>query len=267
MLATAAPGFPLPGGILLVGMSIGSPADLRGMRAVGRVVAECLRELRAAVRPGMTTGELDAIAARHLRRRGARAAPAALLGFPASVCVSVDDEAVHGIPGKRRIDPGAVVKLDVTAELDGYIADSAITVLVPPVRPQAAQLAGCAQMALQGALGVARAGRPVSSIGRAVEREVAKQGFQVLRELRGHGTGRTIWEPPFIPNYFVPSSSRTVLREGLVLAVEPIISAGTDRVVDCPDRWTLRTSDGSLAAHVEHTIVVRDGRPLILTEM
>jgi methionyl aminopeptidase len=244
-------------------VSIESEADLLGMRAVGRAVAECLRELRLALRPGVTTAELDAVGAAALRRRGARPAPAALLGFPASVCISVDDEAVHGIPGRGRIAPGDVVKLDVTAQLDGYVADAAVTVVVPPATPLAGRLAACASAALDRALDQARAGRPVAAIGRAVEREVGRRGFRVLAELCGHGTGRAIWERPTVPNVFVPSGER--LREGLVLAVEPIIAAADDRVVGTGDGWTLRTRGGSLAAHVEHTIVIRRGRPLVLT--
>lgn len=244
-------------------MSIESDVDLAGMRAVGRAVAGCLRELRLAVRPGITTAELDAVCARELRRRGARPAPALLMGFPASACISVGDEAVHGIPGPRRIRPGDVVKLDVTAELQGYVADAAVTVVVPPASRMARELAACAAAALSRALDEAGAGRPLSAIGRAVEREVRRRGFRVLAEHCGHGTGRAVWERPTIPTVFVPSGER--LAEGQVLALEPIIAAADDRVVDAGDGWTLRTRGGSLAAHAEHTIVVRRGRPLVLT--
>jgi methionyl aminopeptidase len=244
-------------------MSIKSRADLAGMRAVGRVVGETLRELRQAVRPGVTTASLDELAARALRRRRARAAPAVAFGFPGSCCISVNDEAVHGVPGPRELRPGDLVKLDVTADLDGYVADSAITVAVPPVAERTSRLAECAEAALDRALNAARAGRPVSAIGRAVEREVSRRGFHVLSELRGHGTGRAIWENPSVPNIELPTSER--LTEGLVIAIEPIIAAGPDRVVEQLDGWTLRTRAGSLAAHAEHTVVIRTGKPLILT--
>jgi methionyl aminopeptidase len=244
-------------------MSIESPADLDGMRAVGRAVGETLRELRGAVRPGVTTAWLDGVAAAALRRRGARPVPAALLGFPGSCCISVNDEAVHGVPGPRRLRPGDLVKLDVTAELGGYVADACVSVVLPPGNREAARLAACARTALARALGSARAGRPLSGIGRTVQAEVRRSGFHVLDELAGHGTGRTMWEPPSVPNVDAPS--REVLRDGLVLAVEPIIAARRDRVVQAPDGWTLRTRSGSLAAHVEHTIVVRHGRPLVVT--
>jgi len=246
-------------------MSIESPADLAGMRAVGRAVGETLRELRAAARPGVTTGWLDGLAAAALRRRGARAVPAALLGFPGSCCISVNDEAVHGIPGPRRLRPGDLVKIDVTAELGGYVADAAVSVVLPPGSARARGLAGCARSAMVRALHSARAGRPLAGIGRAVELEVGRRGFHVLSELGGHGTGRTMWEEPSVPN--VDGPSRELLHDGLVLAVEPIISARHDRVVQAPDGWTLRTRGGSLAAHVEHTIVVRHGRPLVVTAL
>jgi methionyl aminopeptidase len=246
-------------------MSIESPADLAGMLAAGRAVGETLSELRRAAAPGVTTAALDGIAAAALRRRGARPVPAALLGFPGSCCLSVNDEAVHGVPGPRRLRPSDVLKIDVTAEVGGYVADAAITVVLPPAGRQATRLAGCARSALGRALQRARAGLPLSGIGRAVESEVRRSGFHVLRELAGHGTGRTLWEPPSVPNFEVPGTE--LLTDGLVLAVEPIVAAGRDRVIAAPDGWTLRTRTGTLAAHVEHTIVVRRGRPLIVTAL
>jgi methionyl aminopeptidase len=244
-------------------MSIESPADLAGMRAAGRAVGETLRALSRSVRPGITTAELDGLARAELRRRGATAVPADLLGFPGWCCVSVNDEAVHGAPGPRALRPGDVVKLDVTAGLNGYVADAAVTLVVPPASALAMRLAHCARAALATALASARAGRPLSVIGRAVELEARRQGFHVLAELCGHGTGRTMWEEPSVPNVELPGAP--LLTEGLVLAVEPIIATARDRVVQAPDGWALRTRAGHLTAHVEHTVVIRRGRPLILT--
>jgi len=244
-------------------VSIESSSDLAGMRAVGRAVGETVRELRRVVQPGMTTAQLDAQAAAALRRRGARPVPATLLGFPGSCCLSVNDEAVHGVPGPRRLRPGDIVKIDVTAELSGYVADAATTVVLPPANRRAASLASCTRSALAAALRSARSGRPLAGIGGAVEGEVRRCGFHVLRELAGHGTGRTMWEEPSVPN--VGGPAREILTEGLVLAIEPIISARPDRIVLAADGWTLRTRGGSLAAHVEHTVVVRSGRPLVVT--
>lgn len=245
-------------------MSIDNEEDLRGMEAAGAAVAETLRELRAFVRPGVTTGELDALAAETLARHGARSAPRLVYDFPGTICISVNDEAVHGIPGRRELHPGDLVTLDVTAELRGYFADAAITVPVPPVSPRATALVEAAEAAFWRGADAARAGTPLREVGRAVEREVRSRGFHVLRDLCGHGIGRSIHEAPSVLNYYDPRD-RTVLSDGLVLALEPIVATGTERTRLARDGWTVRSADGSLAAHFEHTIVVRPGAPLILT--
>ena len=245
-------------------MTIGSTTDLTGMRAVGRLVAETLAVMRAAVRPGITTGELDATAESFARARGARSAPQLTYDFPGFTCISVNDEIVHGIPGPRRVRAGDVVKLDVTLELGGYMADSAVTVLVPPVSVEARRLQRCARAAFNRALAAAYAGAQLNGIGRAVEAEVRRSGFAVVRELTGHGIGRRIHEEPSVPNYPDPRADR-VLTDGLVLAVEPMVTAAAAGVVEEPDGWTLRTHNRVLAVHHEHTIVVRHGAPLVLT--
>jgi|HubBroStandDraft_3_1064219.scaffolds.fasta_scaffold11882_2 methionyl aminopeptidase len=245
-------------------MTIESSADLDGMRRVGRLVGRALRAMREAVRPGMSTAELDGVGAEFLQRRGARSAPQITYGFPGFNCISVNEEIVHGVPGERRLGPGDVVKLDVTAELDGYVADAALTVLIPPAQPAALRLGRCARDAFMRALGVARAGNAVAEIGRAVEREVQRQGFSVLRELAGHGVGRGVHEPPTVPNFW-SVETRGTLRPGLVLAVEPILAAAPARAVAEPDGWTLRTDNRCLAVHHEHTIVITAGAPLVLT--
>jgi methionyl aminopeptidase len=245
-------------------MSIEHPDDLAGLRAAGRVVATTLREVRRLVRPGVTTAELDRAAARSLARQGARSAPQITYGFPGAICISVGDEVVHGIPGARRLREGELVKLDVTAELDGYYADAAISVPVGRVRPPVARLVATGAAALRAGLGAARAGRPVSAIGGAIEVEVERRGARVLRELTGHGIGRTIHEPPSVPNHADPAASQP-LTEGLVLAVEPMIALGGRDVELRADGWTVATRDGSVAAHVEHTIVITSGAPLVVT--
>ncbi len=243
-------------------MSIESAQDLEGMRRAGEAVAATLRELRRHVRPGVTPAQLDAIAARTLRRHGARSAPMLVYGFPAHTCISVGDAVVHGIPSRRPLREGDVVTLDVTAERDGYYADAAVTVAVGRVAPRIRRLLVASQAALKRALGAARAGAPMTAIGAAVQDEVERRGFTVLHELAGHGIGRTIHEDPSVPN--VPGAPGT-LTEGLVLAVEPIIADGDTEVYEDRDGWTFRTAGGSVAAHSEHTIVVRDGAPLVLT--
>ena len=245
-------------------MTISSKEDLAGMTRVGRLVGEAIREMKAAARPGMTTAELDAVGASWLRRQGARSAPQLTYNFPGFNLISVNEQIVHGVPGPRRLEPGDVVKIDVTAELGGYIADAAVTVVLPPISPTARKLKKCVRAAFEQGLSVARPGNRVSEIGRVVDKEVRRHGFSVLRNLCGHGVGRTIHEAPSVPNFYDPGV-RDVLTEGMVIALEPMISAEPARIVQEPDGWTIRTHNRSLAAHYEHTVVISRGQPLVLT--
>jgi methionyl aminopeptidase len=244
-------------------VSIESESDWVGLRAIGRIVGSVLSQMRNNVRPGVTTAEIDAIAARALTAHGARHAPRFEFGFPGDCCISVNDEAVHGIPGPRVLRPGDLVKLDVVAEKDGYCADAAITVGVPPVSVRHRRLIACARSAFAKAMRQARAGAPIGAIGGAIQAEVRHQGFSVLRDLAGHGTGRRIHEPPMVPNYDPGLTER--LREGLVIAVEPIIATGSGRIVEDPDGWTIRTAEGGFAAHFEHTVVIMNDRAILFT--
>jgi len=216
------------------------------------------------VRPGVTTAELDEVAAEVFRRHGARSAPMLDYDFPGVTCISVNDEAVHGIPGPRRIAEGDLVKLDVTAELNGWYADACRTAFAGPPDLQGRQLAAAAREALARALAIATAGTPLNEIGRVVERTVKERGFAVCDALSGHGIGRRIHEPPDVLNYFDPDLSEP-LAEGQVFTIEPIIAARRGDVVEAGDGWTVRTADGSLSAHAEHTIAVTDGAPIVLT--
>jgi methionyl aminopeptidase len=245
-------------------MSIESSADWEGMRQVADVTRVTLEALVGQIRAGVTTGELDATAAQLLTAHGARSAPALVYGFPGTVLISVNDEIVHGIPGARRIKAGDIVKIDVTVEKNGYVADAARSVVVEPASAGARRLAMCAAAAFQAGLAVARAGVRVNEIGRAVEREVRRRGFSVVEGLAGHGVGRTIHEEPSVPNCY-HAWQTDVLTEGLVLTIEPMISAGSARVAQAPDGWTLCTRDGSLSAHHEHTVVITRGSPIVLT--
>jgi len=233
------------------------------MREVGRVTRLTLDALVRHVRIGVSTAELDAIAAAVLAEHRAQSAPALVYGFPGTVLISVNDEVVHGIPGSRRLQSGDLVKLDVTVEKDGYVADAARTVIVGPGSAVAEQLRLCAASALRAALHVARAGTLVNEIGRAVTKEVRRHRFSVVRGLTGHGIGRAIHERPEVPNEYDPQQT-DVLTEGLVLTIEPLISAGSPNVRQDADGWTIRTRDGSLAAHSEHTIVITQAAPLVL---
>jgi methionyl aminopeptidase len=245
-------------------VTISSESELAGMRRVGRLVARTLAHMRAQVRPGVTTAELDAAGAQLARAAGARSAPQLTYDFPGFNCISLNEEIVHGIPGPRVLAPGDVVKLDVTLELDGYMADSAVTVLVPPVRPEVQRLQRAARVAFNRGLDAARAGRTLRDVGRAVEAAARREGMVVLRELEGHGIGRRLHEAPGVPNWADPRAS-LVLREGLVLALEPMLAGEAARVVEEPDGWTLRTHNRALAVHHEHTIVIRRGAPIVLT--
>ncbi len=245
-------------------MSIRSQAEFEKLRAIGRIVRQALDKTAAAVRPGITTRELDEIGGGVLAQNGAESAPPKVYGFPGALCISVNDEAIHGIPGDRAIQSGDLVKLDLVAEKDGFYADAAITVRAGQVSATAEALARCAERAFTLALRSARAGNRVHEIGRVVDREARRGGFRVLRELCGHGVGRTIHEPPSVPNYYEPRV-RARLTEGLVITIEPIISAGSGQSALQPDRWTIRTADGSLSAHHEHTIVITKSAPILLT--
>jgi methionyl aminopeptidase len=245
-------------------MSINGPEELAGMRAAGAVVRLMLDAMSNAVRPGITTAELDAVGADVMTQHGAKSAPALVYGFPGVSCISLNDEAVHGIPGPRALQSGDLVKLDVTIEKDGFMADAAVTVPVGEVTEERQNLIACAERAFAKAMLVARAGFRVWEIGRAVEREVRRSGFAVIRDLGGHGIGRTIHEEPRVPNY--PDAEATqVLTEGLVITVEPIIAAGSGRAYVAADKWTMITADHRPSAHYEHTLVITKGAPMLLT--
>jgi methionyl aminopeptidase len=244
-------------------MSIENDRDLRGIRRTGRVVAEILAAMRVAARQGMTTAELDDIGARRMARAGARSAPQIVYGFPGTNLISVNDEIVHGVPGDRRLQAGDVVKIDVTAEVEGYVADAAETILLPPLTAISVRLQACARDAFARGLAAAHVDRPVRAIGATIEGHVRRCGFHVVRELSGHGVGRTIHEDPRVPNYDDPFAAQPLMN-GLVITIEPLITVSRARPVTAADGWTIRTHNASLAAHYEHTIIVwRNGTEVV----
>lgn len=245
-------------------MSIKTADELEKLKAIGRIVRESLDAMAAAVRAGISTQELDKIGLSVLRERGAEPAPAKVYGFPGSACISVNEEAVHGIPGSRVLRGGDIVKLDLVACKDGFFADAAVTIPVGNVSPTAEALIRCAESAFREAVCVARLGYRSYDIGRAVQRETLRLGFNVMPDLGGHGVGRTIHEAPDVPNFFDPRS-RARLTEGLVLAIEPIVTNGLGQALAMRDGWTIRTADRALAAHYEHTIVITRSEPVLLT--
>jgi methionyl aminopeptidase len=245
-------------------VSITGPEELEAMRAAGKVVRRVIEAMMQQVRPGVTTEELDAVGAAVMREHGAQSAPKLVYNFPGANCISLNDEAVHGIPSDRQVREGDLLKLDVTVEKGGFMADAAVTVAVGQVPEQSQELIACAERAFQKATLVARAGFRVSDIGRAVEKEVRRSGFSVIRDLGGHGIGRTIHEEPRIPNYADPAANQ-ILTEGLVITIEPIIAAGSGRAVVAKDGWTVLTADHRPSAHYEHTLVITKREPILLT--
>ena len=245
-------------------MCVKTPEELAGLRAAGEIVRKMLEAMKQAVQPGITTAELDEIGASVMREHGARSAPALVYQFPGVCCISINDEAVHGIPGSRRIQNGDLVKLDVTVEKDGFMADAAITVPAGPVSETSHRLTACAQSAFEKAIQIAHTGIRVSEIGRTIEREVRRWDFSVIHALGGHGIGRTIHEEPSVPNYFDPDA-RGILTEGLVITIEPIIAAGSGMAFVAGDGWTVKTADHSNSAHFERTLMVTKNMPVLLT--
>lgn len=245
-------------------MSIETPEQLDGMRTAGRIVRQMLNTMKRCVRPGVTTREIDEVGAEVMREEQANSAPALVYRFPGTSCISINDEAVHGVPGDRVVREGDLVKLDVTIEKNGFMADAAETVAAGATSQENQRLMACARRAFEKAMLVARVGFRVNEIGRVVEREVRQHGFSVIYELGGHGIGRSIHERPFVPN-FQDRRANQPLTDGLVITVEPIIAAGKSEIVTDPDGWTVRTLDGSPSAHYEQTIVITKSRPILLT--
>jgi methionyl aminopeptidase len=216
------------------------------------------------VQAGVTTRELDAIGREVLRRHGARSAPQLAYGFPGTTCISVNDQLAHGIPSQRKLRAGDLVNIDVSAELDGYWADSGASYAVGDVGPRLRNLLFTTRQALTDAMSEVRAGAPIRNIGRAVERRAKRAGFRVVRDLCGHGVGRNIHEPPNVPNTF-DRRNDDVLHEGLVITIEPFLTTGATSIFEDDDGWTLRTPDGSVGAQFEHTMIVTRGEPIVVT--
>lgn len=247
-------------------MSITSLDELEGMQRAGRVVALALAAMREAVIPGATPADVEAVGASVLRREGAVAAPTVVYGAPCAAFVSVNDAVVHGLPTRTPLRAGDLVKIDVTPMLDGFVADGAITVAVEPATSRGRRLARAAERALMAALAEVRPGVPVHALGAVIERHVRRDGFAVIRDLTGHGVGRTIHEPPEVPNYD-PGGRSPLLTDGLVLAIEPLVAERSGAVRTARDRWTIATRDGGWTAHWEHTIVVTAAGARILTQL
>ena len=243
-----------------------SPHEVDRMRRAGRITATTIERLVAAVRPGMTTEDLDRMAEDSIRAEGAIPSFKGYRGFPATICTSVNHEVVHGIPSSRRtLNPGDVLKLDVGCIWEGYHGDSAVSIFVGgPPSPEAIRLVEVTERSLDAGIAALKPGERLSDVSHAVQVVVEDSGFSVVKEYTGHGVGRALHEDPQIPNYG-DAGRGPVIKPGLVVAIEPMVNVGTWRTKILRDRWTVVTADGSLSAHFEHTIAVTDDGPEVLT--
>jgi methionyl aminopeptidase len=240
--------------------------EVENMRRAGRIVALTLRKMGDSLRPGVTTGELDALAEATIRSFGAVPSFLNYRGYPATACISINEEVVHGIPASRTVKTGDLVSVDLGAIVEGYHADSAYTFPVGEVSELASTLMDAGKGALQAGIDAARAGNRIRDIGAAIEQYVKTRGFSVVRDLCGHGIGRRLHEEPQVPNY-PDRGGDLVLRPGMTLAIEPMVNAGSAEVVMLNDGWTFVTADNSLSVHYEHTVLIREGSPEILTTL
>jgi len=242
-----------------------SKEEREKIRQAGHIVAEILAAMRSAVHPGITTGELDDIAVAELKRHGARSGTLKYRGYPSSVCTSVNDEVVHGIPGKRLLKEGDIISIDFVAVYEGWHADATVTVPVGEVSPQVQRLLKVTEDALYRGIAAARAGNRLQDISRSIQQYVEAAGFSVVRMYGGHGLGRSMHEDPQVLNYIEPGQQNPTLKPGMVIAIEPMVIMGAKETRVLPDKWTVVTADGSYAAHFEHTVAITTGDADILT--
>jgi len=247
-----------------MGIIIKSDREIAVMRQAGRIVATILGILSKQVRPGMKTKELDIIAGRESERLGAKSSFKGYRGFPANLCVSVNDELVHGIPGKRVLNEGDIVSLDFGAIFNGFQGDAAVTIGVGEISPQARQLLETTKTALKAGIAAAYPGARLGDISAAIQNCAESRGYSVVREYTGHGIGREMHEEPQIPNFGQPGTG-PVLKRGMTLALEPMVNIGDWHTRLGGNQWTVFTADGSLSAHFEHTIAITDAEPEVLT--
>ena len=246
-------------------MTADSEKDIQALKAIGRICAETLRKMIEAAKAGMTTRELDDIGRALLTAEGARSAPELAYQYPGATCISVSPVIAHGIPDGHILQEGELIHIDVSAELDGYFADTGASMWIAKRSPEVHKLLEATRATLNKAVGVARAGNRLNDIGKTVQREARRRGYNIISELTGHGIGRGLHEEPGeIWNFYNPRDHR-ILKEGLVLAIEPFLTTGQGRIRQESDGWSLRTADNSIASQFEHTIIVTKNEPIILT--
>jgi methionyl aminopeptidase len=248
-----------------MGIPLRSQADILKMQQAGHVVALCHQRVEAAIAPGVTTQDLDDIVRDTLAETGATSNFLGHHGFTGRICASVNDEIVHGIPGSRRLQDGDIISVDIGAIVDGFHGDPAWTYPVGTISPEARRLLEDTEASLYEALAKATAGNRLGDVGHAVEVYASARGYGIVEEYGGHGIGRNMWEEPHIPNWGDPGTGLR-LKKGMTLAIEPMLTLGSEETRVLDDEWTVVTADGSLAAHFEHTIAITDGAPLILTQ-
>jgi methionyl aminopeptidase len=248
-------------------MTIENSNDLNKLKTIGRIVFETLLLMKRRIEIGMTTLELDEIGANNLQKYGARSAPMVMYDFPGCTCISINEEAAHGIPSERIIRAGDVVNIDVSAELDGYFGDTGGTFPVPPVDPKINYLCQSTRKALRNAMDVARSGTRVNRIGASINRTARKTGFVTLKDLGSHGIGRSLHEDPHFIANFHDRNDKRVLSEGQVITIEPFLSTHNEHTTTGDDGWTLTTGTGNFSAQYEHTMVITRSKPIILTAL
>lgn len=246
------------------GITIKSPDEIESMRKAGAVVSAAIAAIRSAVRPGMTTADLDELAEQVIRGLGAVPTFKGYRGFPGSICTSVNEEIVHGIPGNRVLMEGDLLKVDVGATVEGLIGDAAVTIPVGRVSDEAQELIKVTKQALEEGIKAAVGGARTGDVGSAIEKYVAAHELSGVREYVGHGVGRFLHEDPQVPNYG-PAGMGTLLRPSMAIAIEPMVNIGGWKTKLLKDQWTVITEDGSLSSHFEHTILITDGEPEVLT--
>jgi methionyl aminopeptidase len=246
-------------------MTADSEKDIQYLKAIGRVVALALKKMMKEAQPGITTAELDAIGSEFLKKEGATSAPQAMYKFPGATCISISPVIAHGIPGDHVLKEGELINIDVSAELDGYFADTGASMVVSTHIPAYEKMLEATRSALAKAVHAAKAGELLNTIGKTIQQEASQHGFNVIYDLTGHGIGRQLHEKPSSIYNFYKADDRRVLNEGLVLAIEPFLTTGKGHVVEKKDGWSLQTIDKTVAAQFEHTIIVTKNEPIILT--
>lgn len=246
-------------------MIVENENDIKHLKAIGHICAMTLRKMMDSAKPGMTTAELDSIGMEFLQKEGAQSAPMAMYNFPGATCISISPVIAHGIPGDHVLREGELINIDVSAELNGYMGDTGASMVIAKHVPQYEKMIEATKSALAKAVSVARAGQPLNLIGKTIQDEAKRHGYGVIYDLTGHGIGHRLHEEPTQVFNYHTSKDRRILEEGVVLAIEPFLTTGKGHVLEERDGWSLRTTDKTIAAQFEHTVIVTKNEPIILT--